>query len=474
MTPEATTDARAQSVSEFHATALAVAATAGALVGAAVALRGPVWVAPCTAVVALAARRPWLLVAAVALAACVGSARSWAAIGDVPPRQYIGPAEVVGDPVRRGAVVNAVLRIDGQRFSVWAAGSPGRRLHARSGGDMVLVDGRIGPIGAGQRRRLAVRHVVGELDVANVIDWWPGTPLSRSTNRTRAVLDRGARVMDDVDRALFRGLVLGDDRDEPQVLVAHFRAAGLGHLTAVSGQNIAFVLAAAGPLLRRCRPFARWAVTLLFLTWFCALTRFEPSVLRAGVMAGLAATSFGLGRSASGLRLLSYAVTILVLVDPFLVWSVGFWLSVTATLGMVLFADRIAAALPGPRWLATPVAVSMAAQLGVAPALWIVFGGEPVAALPANVLAEPAAALTMTFGLPAGIVAGFVPRPLAAVLHGPTVMSVRWLRFVAAAAASVDEPGLRPYVAAVHMSAAAALVWRARRSQRAQGYGRPP
>ena len=56
--------------------------------------------------------------------------------------------------------------------------------------------------------------------------------------------------------------MIGDDRDQPAALVERMRASGLAHLSAVSGQNVALVVAAASPLLRRARPLARWAVTL--------------------------------------------------------------------------------------------------------------------------------------------------------------------------------------------------------------------
>ena len=71
--------------------------------------------------------------------------------------------------------------------------------------------------------------------------------------------------------ALTRGLVIGDDRDEPPAMVQRFRDAGLSHLTAVSGQNVALLLAAAGPLLRRLRPLARWAASLGLIGWFVVL-----------------------------------------------------------------------------------------------------------------------------------------------------------------------------------------------------------
>lgn len=102
----------------------------------------------------------------------------------------------------------------------------------------------------------------------------------------------------------------------------------------------------------------------------------------------------------------------------------------------------------------------MSAQLGVAPVAWLVFGGEPVAALPANALAEPAAAFTMTYGLPAGLIAGAMPSWVGAIIHGPTVLCVRWLRFVARAAGALDYPFLRPAVAASHVAILLWALWR--------------
>jgi competence protein ComEC len=409
-----------------------------------------------------------VLVAALLLGSSL-SARSWAEVNcdrGTNFADYAGPAVLTSDPVHVGAVTHTVLSVGGKRYDVWATGSPGRRLLRRSAMQVVWVEGRLGPLRGTRWRRLAVRHIVGQMDVRAVLDWSTGSPLARSTQRTRDALARGAMPLDAVDRSLFLGLVIGDDRAEPTRLVDDFRRSGLGHLTAVSGQNVAFLLAVATPLLRRCRPGWRWMLTIGLLAWFAALTRFEPSVLRATVMAGLAATAFTLGRSASPVRLLGLAVTALVLVDPFLVWAPGFWLSVSATAGIVLLARRLAAAIPGPRWIALAVGVTLSAQVGVAPVAWTVFGREAVWALPANLLAEPVAAFVMTYGLPAGLLAGLVPAPVAALLHGPTLFSLRWIRLVAATAAQGDWPWARPFVS---VAGALLVLWLLRRSTRAVG-----
>ena len=195
-----------------------------------------------------------------------------------------------------------------------------------------------------------------------------GTTLAHSANRVRQLLERGARTMDPVDRSLYLGFVIGDDRGQPpRATIDDFRASGLAHLSAVSGENVALLLAVASPVLRRARAPTRWAATLALIGWFALLTRFEPSVLRASVMAALAATAVVGGRPSRPVRILGLTVTIVLLVDPLLVHSVGWWLSVGATAGIALLAAPLAARLPGPAPVRLALAVTLAAQLGVAP-----------------------------------------------------------------------------------------------------------
>jgi ComEC/Rec2-related protein len=84
------------------------------------------------------------------------------------------------------------------------------------------------------------------------------------------------------------------------------------------------------------------------ICFFALLTRFEPSVLRASAMAVVACTAFGLGRPASRGRILCLAVTAVLLLDPFLVRSVGFLLSVGACAGIVSLARPVADRIPDP------------------------------------------------------------------------------------------------------------------------------
>ena len=265
-------------------------------------------------------------------------------------------------------------------------------------------------------------------------------------------------------RFLFGGFVLGDRSSIPPAVEDDFQAAGLTHLMVVSGANVAFVLTLASPLTTRLRLFPGWAVTVGIIGAFALLTRFEPSVLRASAMAAVAVTTHASGRQARSVRVLALAVSGLVLVDPLLVRSVGFQLSVMATAGIVVGGGPLARLLPGPASLRQAVAVTIAAQLAVAPLLVSRFGGVPVVAPVANVIAAPAAGAATIWGLPAGVAAGVMGDPWERWLHLPTALAVRWVAGTARIAALAPLGELSTWhLVLVVLAGGAALVGRQRR-----------
>ncbi len=407
--------------------------------GASLAVPVPLAVGVGLAAAGLAARRPTLVLAA---ALACGSARGAASEANYQPVDG-GPlaatVAVITDPAPSGAGWHADVRLaDGRRVDAWAYGPAGAGLSRLTAGDKVPVSGRLTPLaGDGWAR---ARHLVGRLAVAEVGQpRHPGGPRALVERARRAVV-AGADLLPEAQRPLYLGLVIGDDRLQPAGQRARFRAAGLSHLLAVSGQNVAFLLAVARPLLLAAGRRSRFALTVALLAGFAAATRAEPSVLRATATAGLAAWAATTGRPQSGRRLLALAVAGLVLVDPFLVYSVGFQLSVAASGGILLVSPAIASRLPGPAPVAEALAVTLAAQLAVAPLLVGRFGPVSLASIPANLLAGWAAGAVMTWGLSVGVVAGILPDPLGVALQAPAAGLVWWLDAVASWATRLPLP----------------------------------
>ncbi len=424
--------------------------------------------------VSLGARRR-IAVAALAVVMClVGAGRSdaaWRAVTTPRLGSVTGFVEVAADAVPVGRGVRVTVVVDGQRFDAWAFGKSARRVGPLQVGDRIWVSGRRRPLSAaGQRARL--RHVVGVVEVQSWGDVVTGSPASVSAERVRRLVRTSAEVtMDPDDAALFSGLVLGDDARQSPVMVSDFRRSGLSHLTAVSGQNITLLLALVGPMLRRLRPLARLAATVALIAWLAVVTRLEPSVLRAGLMAGLGAVAFAAGRQATAIRLLALSVGVVVLADPLLVRSIGLWLSVGATAGVIVVAPRLAPGLPGPDWMRTAASVTLGAQIGVAVPSLVAFGRLPVVAPLANLLAVPVAAVVMTAGVPCAVAANLLGRfgSLRRLVMAPMLAGCGWVRHVAALASRV-EPG--PAVGGVlWVAVLVAVVWRAGRVGRARPDG---
>jgi competence protein ComEC len=296
-------------------------------------------------------------------------------------------------------------------------------------GEQVSLSGTVRPVRADTWA--GRRGVVGAISAEAVRGHQPASGHERVANEFRQLLQRGSKSLTTDDQALFLGIVYGDDRNLSALVDDDFRAAGLTHLVAVSGQNVAFVLVVVAPLLRRLGPWSRWSAILALLALFGTITRFEPSVMRSIAMAVVAATATALGRESTATRTLSIAVAGLVLFDPSLVHELGFRLSVAATAGILWVAPVVTRLLPGPRLLRAAVGVTAGAQLAVAPMLVLTFGAVPVASVPANLAAGPVSAPVMLWGLTGGVLAGFAPDPMAAALHWPTAQLTAWLRLVA-------------------------------------------
>lgn len=348
-----------------------------------------------------------------------------------------GVAQLASDPAPARFDVQVVVRIDGRRYVARVPHDAAAALRPLLAGEHVRLRARTSELRGAPVGWVRSEHLAGRLSVSELERGPPAPPWYRVANGVRRTLSAGATSFGEQHRPLYLGMVVGDDRDGDELTEHRFRLAGLSHLLVVSGQNVAFMIAVAAPLLERLGRRARGATTLLLLVVFVLITRADPSVLRAATMAGLATIAMSTGRRSPALRALAVAVVLLLLADPLMAASLGFQLSVAATAGLVLLARPIERRLRGPRWCTLPASVTMAAQLTTAPLLLSLHGALPPAALAANLLAGPAAAVVMSLGATVGLVAGLLSEPVAAVLQLPARAAVAWVDGVARAAAAL-------------------------------------
>lgn len=390
---------------------------------------------------------------------------------------FDGEVLLVADPHwRAGAlVVPFSAAMEGERFrwEGWARGPVAWAIEDAAMGERWRLSAIATPAKDSDREFMWPRHLAGsaQITAAQFIDG--GAAPYRFANRLRGLVGESGASLSQRDAALLAGFVYGDDRGQLPEVVHDFRATSLTHLLAVSGSNVAFVLLLFAPLLARLRPLLRLGAVGLLLAQFAVLTRGEPSVLRACVLATLAVGAHAVGRRASAPRLLATAVIVLLLIDPLLVRSVGFQLSVAATAAIVLGAGRVARLLWGPPWLRLALAATLTAQAGVLPVQLAVFGSLPLASIPANVLAGPVAGPAMVWGLVGGLAGGLAGEEVAAIMHLPTRVMLGWVATVARRGADLGWPSVEPTevggIVAVAVACAVAGLWARRHGSAASG-----
>lgn len=254
----------------------------------------------------------------------------------------------------------------------------------------------------------------------------------------RAGLERAAGVNDPDSAGLLVALVDGDTSGISDLTIDHFRRAGLAHLLAVSGANVAIVTGAALWLLRLLRaPFALQILgAATSLGAFVLVTGPEPSVLRATGMGVVMLIALASGRPRAAVPALCSAVVVLLTAFPDLAVSVGFILSVLATAAVVVLGAYWTGLLKEylPTWLAAALAVAAAAGLVTLPVVVLLLPMVNLASVLANVVAAPVVPIATVCGVVAALCAPVV-MPLAELLCWVAGFCVRWIAFVARIAA---------------------------------------
>ncbi|MFA6511586.1 MAG: ComEC/Rec2 family competence protein [Patescibacteria group bacterium] len=211
------------------------------------------------------------------------------------------------------------------------------------------------------------------------------------------------RIFPEPEGSLLTGILLGRASAQETSIRTSFSQTGLSHIVAVSGWNITMVivLVEAG-LLKVMKRRLALPLVLGCVLLYVLLVGAEGSVIRAAIMGALVVVGRAFGRQGDTMNILLCAAFVMIVIRPYwLLFDVGFQLSVLATVGLVVastpLAERIQF-LPSVFELRDTVAASIVAILFTLPiSLWT-FGTFPLFALLANILTVPLLPLASLFG----------------------------------------------------------------------------
>ena len=193
------------------------------------------------------------------------------------------------------------------------------------------------------------------------------------------------------DCGLLLSLLIGDKSLLSDGIELSFRRLGLSHMLAVSGLHVSILCAALAFFCRKILRISRkryFYVGLGFVLFYCLFSGASAGVIRATIMSAAALIAFTAARGNDSMTSLFAAAAGILLFSPTSVFDVGFWLSVTATLGVLMAVYFLGKwKMPQNRFLASLITLStltVSATVTTLPLSIFYFGEYSMLCLPAN------------------------------------------------------------------------------------------
>lgn len=232
-----------------------------------------------------------------------------------------------------------------------------------------------------------------------------------------ALRERGVEILYRLyparEAALLAGILLGDESGISEKVKNAFNETGTRHIIAIPGFNISIIAGLFLALFGRWLGARRgaWAAGI-GIALYALLAGADASVVRAAIMGILALVALQTGRQSFALNALGFSAAVMALVNPMVLWDIGFQLSFAATLGLVLYSEPLRLrtqqwldahlSAPWAKRLSRPVneylLLTVAAQITTLPILLYYFHRLSIFSLPANLLILPVQPALMVLG----------------------------------------------------------------------------
>ena len=175
---------------------------------------------------------------------------------------------------------------------------------------------------------------------------------------------------------ILKAILLGDDDTLDPELKASYSSAGVSHILCVSGMHVGIIFMIVNFLLKpldlfRTSRIFKTILVLMVIWLYAHITGLAPSVTRSATMFTFVAIGQPLRRNTNVFHSLFASMFILLIINPLLLFEVGFQLSYLAVAGIVLFQPKLAAVYHCRTRIGNYfwelLTVSVAAQLGTSP-----------------------------------------------------------------------------------------------------------
>lgn len=225
-------------------------------------------------------------------------------------------------------------------------------------------------------------------------------------NFKRRLVSFWQKTLPEPHASLVAGIILGFKRNIPQDFWLDLKKTGTTHVVVASGMNVTFVaeflITTLILLLKR-----KWAIlaSILGIVAYSFMAGLEAPIIRAAIMASTVLLAQVLGRLTQTLRIFFLTAFFMLILKPAWITDVGFLLSFGSTLSLILFGTKVHNKLSFiPGIFREGFSTSVAAQIGVAPILFLFFGQFNILSPVVNMLVLWIIPIVMVVGSLGGLI----------------------------------------------------------------------
>jgi competence protein ComEC len=315
--------------------------------------------------------------------------------------------------IKSATLADTVIHNISERVVVY--GSDSASIYSIVPGDDILFEGRLFPIKSNnnpgdfdykrymQNKGIRYQSYVSK-PIIKVGRSNPGLRTMAINTRLKLLAEYRKAQITGNEFAVLAALTLGEKSFLDRDLKTQFSNSGAMHVLAVSGLHVGIIFMVFSFLLKpltvsKKGRIMRTIIIILLLWAYAFITGLSPSVMRAATMFSFIVAGQSLKRRTNIFNTIAFSALVLMLINPKIVYEVGFQLSYAAVLSIVYFQPRIAALLPVKKKLPEKAwslfAVSVAAQIGTLPFSLYYFNQFPTYFWMSNFVVIPAATLLL-------------------------------------------------------------------------------
>ncbi|HET8865655.1 MAG TPA: DNA internalization-related competence protein ComEC/Rec2 [Gracilimonas sp.] len=322
-------------------------------------------------------------------------------------------------------------------------------------GDQVIFSGTLIPISEKRNPRdfdyksyLKSQGISAQIKAKNLNEIIPNNELNEWVwwrEKALALVDKN---FEKETAPIAKALLVGYKQDLDSESKTAFARAGLSHIMAVSGLHVGFIVAPFWIIIpyfwtKRYGSIIGLGLLILLLICYAGITGFSPSVMRASVMAGFLSYGKLFYRVNNSINLTAAAAIVLLIIDPAQLFEIGFQLSFSAVLIILLILPVIQNMLPywvRIKWYGKPlmvVIVSLVVQFGLYPLQVYYFGEISLVSPIANALFVPLLGIVVPLSLIALFATAIFPL-VGLIINYPSSVFLGWMSDFVNTAATWD------------------------------------